>query len=203
MIRILLRNWLLVLAALLQAMFAAVNLIMQDPNGSVALRRLALENTALFQAKFALAAGLCTLAAGLWRAMNGAKPGSWLLALDGLALSAFGLIPVLWTGPLHFRPFFALLLVGMAISVGLSAIGATRQPHSAAEWLTRLAGLAVVGFAFAFLAMDFRWIELDQPGSYFVCLSSFFALSAVCLLGIACRRQPASSTGTNLTLTTS
>ena len=183
MVRILFRNWLLLLAALLQAMFAAVNLIMQDPNGSLALRRLAAGNTALFQAKFAVAAGLCTIAAGLWGAARGSKAGSWLLAIDGLALSAYGLVPILWTGPLQFRPYFALLLVGMAISIALLTLDvARRHVHS---WLSAIGSLAALGFALAFLAMDLRWLSLDQPGSYFAWLTAFFALSAACLLGIA------------------
>lgn len=187
MIRILSKNWLLVLAAVLQATFAAVNLVLQNPDGSVALRKLAVESTVLFQAKFALAAGACTVAAGVWSAMRGRKGESWLLMLNGLALSAYALIPIFWTGPLHFRPFFALLLVAMALSAGILVLlnARTGQRHSAEERLLRLGGATLVCFALAFLAMDFRWIKLDQPGSYFVWMSAFFALSAVCMLGLA------------------
>jgi hypothetical protein len=192
MIRILSKNWLLVLAGVLQATFAAVNLVLQNPDGSVALRKLAVESTILFQARFALAAGACTVAAGVWSALRGRKGDSrflesGLLMLNGLALSAYALIPIFWTGPLHFRPFFALLLVAMAMSAGILALaGARRGPrHSAEGRLLRLGGAALVCFALAFLAMDFRWIKLEQPGSYFVWMTCFFALSAVCMLGLA------------------
>ena len=190
MIQKLKTNWLLVLAALLQAIFAAVNLVMLDPDGSAALRRLAVESTVLFQAKFALAAGACTIAAGVWSAMRGKSGEFWLLVLNGAALAAYALIPVLRTGPLHFSPYFALLLVAMAMSAGILALTAARvRTRSVEEWLLGLGGAALVGFALAFFAMDFRWIKLDQPGSYFVWLGAFFALSALCMLGLGLHRN--------------
>jgi hypothetical protein len=194
MIRILSKNWLLVLAGVLQATFAGVNLVLQNPDGSVALRKLAVESTILFQAKFALAAGACTVAAGVWSATRGRKGDtrlleSGLLMLNGVALCAYALIPIFWTGPLHLRPFFALLLVAMAMSAGILALSAarTRRGHSAEGRLLRVGGAVLVCFALAFFAIDFQWIKLEQPGSYFVWMSCFFALSAVCMLGLASR----------------
>ena len=65
--------------------------------------------------RLALAAGVCTIAAGIRK--SGSRK-SWLIVLNGLALSAYGLIPLFWKGPLSFL-LFARLLVVMAISIGI------------------------------------------------------------------------------------
>jgi hypothetical protein len=138
----------------------------------------------------ALAAGLCTIAAGIWSSSKNrlSMRNVWLLVLNGGALSAYGLIPLMWGNrPLSLRPYFALLLVAMASSVGVVAVATARtlRNHVAQQWLLALAGAASLGFAFAFLALDFRWIKLEQPGSFFLVLGAFFVSSAICLLGLA------------------
>jgi len=183
MIRRLVRNWPLVLAGVLQAVFAVLNLLMQDPD-AVTLRRFMTGNITALQAKLALAAGICTIAAGVWRSGRGKF---WLLVLDGLALGVYGLLPFVWGDrPLYFRPYFALLLVMMAMSIGILALASARTLHGhvADKWLLGLAGTASVGFALAFFALDFRWIALERPGSLFLLLAFFFGCSAICLLGL-------------------
>lgn len=138
--------------------------------------------------RLSLAAGACTIAAGIWRSRKGR---SWLLVLNGLAFSAYGLIPILWTGPLSFR-FFALpLLIVMAMSIGILELATERtlRGHVADKWFLDLAGAASVGFALAFLALGFRWIKLE-PGLHwrgFLWLGSYFGFSAICMLGMALR----------------
>ena len=114
---------------------------------------------------------------------------SWLLVVNGLALGAYGLIPLVWTGPLSLRPFFALLLVAMAVSIGILAwtSGGTLRGYVPDSWFLGLAGVASVGYALAFLALDFRWINLKQPGSFFLLLGSYFGFSAICMLGLGLR----------------
>lgn len=183
MIRRLVWNWLLVLAGVLQAAFAVLNLLMRDPD-AVTLHRFMTGSTADLQAKLALAAGICTIAAGVWRSGRGRF---WLLVLDGLALGVYGLLPAVWGDrPLYFRPYFALLLVMMAVSIGVLALASARtlRGHLADKWILGLAGTASVGFAVAFFALDFRWIALERPGSLFLLLAFFFGCSAICLLGL-------------------
>ena len=135
----------------------------------------------------ALAAGACTIAAGIWSSRKGM---SWLLVLNGLALSAFGLIPLLlWTRPLSFRPFFALLLVVMAMSIGILALASARtQRHVPDKWFLRLAGAASVGFALAFFGMGFGWIKLEpRSHSDFLWFGSYFGFTAICMLILALR----------------
>jgi uncharacterized membrane protein HdeD (DUF308 family) len=188
-IQTLIKNWwLLALCGAVDAIYAAVNLLMQDQDGSLAWRKYAVKGTVVLLGKLALAAGVCTIAAGMWRSAQGK---SWLLALNGLALSALGLIFTFWTGPLAFRTI-ALLLVVMAMSVGLFefviARALRRQSHIADEWFLSLAGAASVGFALAFFAFAFRWIKLEpRPHADFLWFGSYFGFSAICMLGLSLR----------------
>ena len=146
--------------------------------------------TVLFLNRLALAAGACTIAARIWRF---AKDTSWLLILNGVALSAYGLIPLLRKGPLGFDRV-ALLLVVMAITVGILALAIARtlQRSIADEWFFGLAGAGSVGFALAFLALVNRWIQLERRPfhpSVFLGLCSYFGFTAICMLGLALRLQ--------------
>jgi uncharacterized membrane protein HdeD (DUF308 family) len=177
--------WLLAFCGVLEAIYSFFNLLMADPDGSVTLRKFAIRSTVVFLGKFALGAGVCTIAAGIWSSGNRK---SWLLVLNGLALTAYGLISMFWRGRLTFLPV-ALLFVVMALSIGafaLASLPAVR--HQVFEkWAFSFGGAAEIGFAVAFLAFGLRWMRFEQPGSYFVWVSCFFALSAVCMLGIGLR----------------
>jgi uncharacterized membrane protein HdeD (DUF308 family) len=177
--------WLLALCGVLEATYAVMNLLMPGPDGFLTLRTFAERGTVLQLGMLALAAGVCTLAASIW---NSRMSKSWLLALNGLALSALGLICLFWRGRLAFRTV-ALLFVVMALSIGIlelaTALGLRR--HVADEWVLGFAGVVSVGFALAFLALAFRWIKPEQPASLFIWMSSYFGFSAVCMLGLSLR----------------
>jgi uncharacterized membrane protein HdeD (DUF308 family) len=110
--------WLLALCGVLDAMHAAMNLLMLSPNRSLSLRSFAMPNAVWDMGMLALAAGACAIAAGL---LSSGRDNSWLLSLHGLALVAFGLIAVspLVRGSLSFRPV-SLLFVLMALSIDRS-----------------------------------------------------------------------------------
>jgi hypothetical protein len=127
-----------------------------------------------FLCGLAVAAGACTIAVGIWGSREGR---SWLLALNGLALSAYGLIPILWTGPLSFR-LFALLLVVMATSIGIFELTKARSLR-----LLGLAGAASIGFALVFLAFVLRWIQLTPgPAQTLLWMGAYFGFSAICMV---------------------
>ena len=189
MIQTLIKNWwLLALCGVLDAIYSVTNLLMQGPDGSLTLRQYAVPGTVVFLGKVALAAGACTIAAGIWRSAQGK---SWILVLNGLALGALGAIFTFWTGPLALRTI-ALLLVVMAMSIGIFewviARALRRQRYVANEWFLGLAGAASVGFALAFFAFAFGWIKLE-PGSHsdFHWSGSYFGFTAICMLGLALR----------------
>jgi hypothetical protein len=113
MTQTLIKNWwLLALCGVLDAMYALINLFMLDPDGSLTLRKWLGPGTVVDLGELALAAGVCTIAFGVW---SGGKGKSWLLALNGAALSVYGLVS-LSSLPRHRISFlpFALLFVVMA-----------------------------------------------------------------------------------------
>jgi uncharacterized membrane protein HdeD (DUF308 family) len=190
LIQTLIKNWwLLALCGVLDAIYSVTNLFMQNPDGSLTLRIYALQSTVVFLGNLALAAGACTIAAGIWRSTQGK---SWLLVLNGLALIALGLI---FNGIFGFRISFrtvALLLVIIAMSIGIFewviARALRRQRHVADESFLGLAGAASVGFALAFFALAFGWIKLEpRPHADFLWFGSYFGFSAICMLGLALR----------------
>jgi uncharacterized membrane protein HdeD (DUF308 family) len=196
MIQTLLKNWwLLALSGALYAIYSIMNFFMQRPDGSLALRAFVHgRDTLLEMGVVALAAGASTIAAGIWNSNAGR---SWLLVLNGLACSVLGLILAFWTGPLAFRTI-ALLIVVMAMSIGIYELASARtsKRHLAHESLLGAAGVASVGFAVAFFTLGFGWIKLD-PGSpaqsSFFWMGSYFGFSAICMLGLALRRQSLSA----------
>ena len=162
---------------------------MQGPDGSLTLRQYAVPGTVVFLGKVALAAGACTIAAGIWRSAQGK---SWILVLNGLALIALGLIfNGIFGSRISFRTI-ALLLVVMAMSIGIFEWvikrALRRQRYVADAWFLGLAGAASVGFALAFFAFAFGWIKLGPgPHADFLWFGSYFGFSAICMLGLALR----------------
>ncbi len=180
-------SWLLVVCGVLEATYSAVNLLMQAPNGTLTLRTFFLRGTVVFLGSLALGAGACAIAAGIWSFTSGK---SLPLVLNGLALSALGLIFMFWKGRLTFRTV-AVLLVAMAITIGVLALVNARslRRHDADRWFLGLAGAASVGFASMFLALGFRWIKVVHPEMLNVWMSSYFAFSAACMLWLGLRLQ--------------
>jgi uncharacterized membrane protein HdeD (DUF308 family) len=188
MIQTLIQNWwLLALCGVLDATMSVVYLIMQGADGPLTFHSWS--GTVVLLGKLALASGACTIAAGVWRSTQGK---CWLLALNGLALGALGLICYGFT---RFSISFltvALLIILMAMSIGILefeiARTLRRHGHVADGWFLTLAGTASVGFALAFLALGFHWIKID-PGSHadLLWLGSYFGFSAMCILGLSLR----------------
>src|ERR1700721_1261469 len=108
--------WLLALCGVLDALFAVLIFLMGSLDGSPNLRAFIHTKDASSQlGLLALAAGVCTIAASVWRSR---KDNSWLLLLNGLACSSFGILVTLGaTRPITFRTI-ALVIVIMAMSIG-------------------------------------------------------------------------------------
>jgi hypothetical protein len=84
-------------------------------------------------------------------------------------------------------------MVGMALSLGgyeLAKAGLLRQ-NRAPEWLAGATAIVSLGFAIVFLALVFRWTKLNptSPAQSFLWLGSYFAFSALCMLGTAGSRS--------------
>jgi uncharacterized membrane protein HdeD (DUF308 family) len=169
--------WLLVLCGIFDAMFAVLILTLRTGVSS--------RNSLQQMGVLALAAGACAIAAGLW---NATKLSSWLMILNGLACSALGTMMLLATGRrLGFRTI-ALLIALMAVGLGVYALARARAMRGRvpAEWLLAGAGVLAVAFAGVFLGFGLRWISLEPSpsGQTFYWLGSYFAFSAMCMLGM-------------------
>jgi uncharacterized membrane protein HdeD (DUF308 family) len=178
--------WLLALCGVLDALFAVLIVLMGNSDGSPNFMhgRNAITPLGLL----ALAAGVCTIAASVWRSR---KDNSWLLVLNGLATSSLGILVALGaTRPITFRTI-ALVIVIMAMSIGLYELATARtlRGHLIDEWLLGAAGVVSFGFAVVFLAFVLRWIKLDPSPSAqtFNWLGSYFGFTAICMVGLALR----------------
>jgi uncharacterized membrane protein HdeD (DUF308 family) len=144
--------------------------------------------------RFVLAAGVCSIAAGIWRpARSMSSLWALLLVLNGLALSVFGGIGYFWSGPLGFDLFLRLIVV-MAMSAGILALAIARslRKNAGDAWFFGLTGAASVGVGLAFLALVNGWIQLGRrafhpAGFLWVCL--YFAFAAILMLGLSLRLQ--------------
>ena len=177
MLRTLTKNWwLLALCGVLCGALSLLHLAMLDP----------VRSTVLVIGRFAIVAAVCAIAAGLWHSRRG---GPWFLVLNGLALGVFGFLCLFWSSGRHgFLPV-ALLFVLMALSIGVPALRTARtvRRHAADEWFLIGAGSASIAFALAFLASGVGWIRFGQPGTYWEFVSSWFALSAIFMIGTGLR----------------
>ena len=174
------RNWwLLAFCGILNAMYAAGNLFMQDADGSLVLRTYAVQSTVVSLGRIVLAAGVCAIAAALWRSGTGR---SWFLAVYGAAGCALGVIlNGAFGDDIMFRTI-ALLIVVMAVSSGVFELLLARN----LGWMARLAGSVSIGFGLLFFAWAFRWIDMQpRPGADFIWFGSYFGFSAVCFLALA------------------
>jgi hypothetical protein len=87
----------------------------------------------------------------------------------------------------------------MAASLGVHELAMARamQGHLVDEWLLAGAGMVSLGFAGVFLGFALGWIRLwpSPSGQTFYWMGSYFAFSAICMVGLAMRqlRPPASS----------
>jgi uncharacterized membrane protein HdeD (DUF308 family) len=173
--------WLLALCGVLDAIIAVIYF---DHAG----HGFALKSSVLFLGNLTLAAGACTIAAGIWSSRKGK---SWLLVLNGLACCALGLILAFRAGRRLSFLTVALLIIVMAMSIGIQELAAARtmRRHRADEWLLGGAGAVSIGFALAFLALGFHWIEPEpgSPAQTLLSLGSYFGFSAICMLGLALR----------------
>lgn len=187
MIRTLARNWwLLAVCGLLDAAISVLHLLMQNPDGSATLRRFAITSTVVLLGRLSVAAGICTLATALWHSR---KAQSWPLLVNGLAMTAFGLIAIFASrGRLHYLPV-ALLFVVMASSIGVLALAMARslRGHLTDEWFLALAGVLSIAFALVFLFSGLGWLRFEQPTAYWLFMSSWFGFCAVALLALGLR----------------
>jgi uncharacterized membrane protein HdeD (DUF308 family) len=180
MIKTLIKNWwLLALRGALAALFSVMAFLMVNSAETFTLREFATKGMTVLLGLLAFAEGVCTIAAGVWSLRDGE---SWLLALDGLCVSAAGVVLV-WSHQITFSAV-TLLLVALAITIGLAELGTARllRRHVPDEWFLIFAGLSSLAFGLAFLV-----IRPEGAGSILIWLGLYSGFSAVCMVGLALR----------------
>jgi uncharacterized membrane protein HdeD (DUF308 family) len=188
MFQTLMKNWwLLAFCGVLYAIVSAIFFTLQDQDGPLTFH--AWKGTIAVLGKLSLAAGFCTIGAGIWRS---AKGKCWFLVLNGVSLGVLG---VIYTYLTRFRISFltiALLIIVMAVSLGILDLITARtlwhRRHVADGWFFSLAGVASFAFALAFFALGFHWIKIEL-GSYLdlLWLGAYFGFSAICMAALALR----------------
>ena len=113
------------------------------------------------------------------------------MVLNGLGCSAVGLNS--YAAGIGFSigfQTFALFFVLMALSIGIYELVTARMllRHAADQWVLSAAGVVSLGFACAFLAFAYGWIQLEpRPLADFLWFGSYFGFSAICMLWLALR----------------
>ncbi len=180
MIQTLIKNWwLLGLRGLLALLFSVMTFLMRSSAETLTLREFALKGMVVFLGILALTAGVCTVAAGLWRAASGKW---WLLVVDGVAVSAAGVAAILASSFTFDTLMYIVVLLAAAIGFVELATARTLRRHMPDEWLLGLAGAVSVGFALAFFL-----IKPQEAGPMFIWLGFYSGFSAACMLALAFR----------------
>jgi uncharacterized membrane protein HdeD (DUF308 family) len=180
MLKTLIQNWwLLALRGALALLLAAAALLTRSSAETFTLREFAMKGLVVFFGMLALAAGACTVAAGIW---NSSKGKWWLLVVDGVVLSVAGVVLII-ADRFSFRTVTHLIVV-FAVVVGMVELATAQKlrRHLPDEWLLGFAGIASIAFAVTFLL-----IKPEEPGSMFTWLGSYAGFSAFCMWGVALR----------------
>lgn len=183
MIQTLIKNWwLLALRGVLAAVFSVMAFLMRSSAESITLRDFATKGMVVFLGILAVAAGTCTIAAGIW---GSTRNKWWLLFLDGLAIIAVGLILILSSGITLRMVTHLLVILAMIIGVGELVTARTLRRHVSDEWFLALAGAGSIGFAG--FAVAFLWTQPEEAGRSLIFLGTYSAFNAICMLGLALR----------------
>jgi uncharacterized membrane protein HdeD (DUF308 family) len=196
LIQTLVKNWwLLALCGVLDAGISAIYFLMQGTDGPVLSRSWS--GMVVLVGKLAMAAGVCTVGAAVWRSRNGKN---WALGLNGVALAVLGFVQY---GLTRFRISIlvvAVLVVVMAVSIGVAELGIARdfrrRRFDADSWLFGLVGMVSVAVALPSLAFGLRWIPIE-PGSRvdLIWLGCYFAFAAISTIAVAVRLHSQRSEG--------
>lgn len=180
MIQTLIKNWwLLALRGVLAAVFSVMAFLMRSSAESITLRDFATKGMVVFLGILAVAAGTCTIAAGIW---GSTRSKWWLLFLDGLAVMAVGLILIVSSRITLRMVTHLLVILAVIIGVGELVTARTLRRHVSDEWFLVLAGAASIGFAVAF-----PWFKPEEAGRSLIWLGTYSAFNAICMLGLALR----------------
>ena len=181
MIRMLIKNWwLLFLRGVLAIAFAIFIFVFLPFVPAPLLRQLAFAGLATIFALFAIATGVLTLISAVRGAGQGGS--SWLMLIDGIAVTAGGLVILLSPG---MTLILLIQIIGLtALVVGTLEVlaGVHLRRHLTDEWLLIVGGITSIVFAACLL--------LTRVGTVQTALTwiAIYALAnGLALMGLALR----------------
>ncbi len=181
-------SWLLASCAILNGLYSVMNFFMVDPDGGVTLRTgIYSRVTHAHMGQVALAAGVVTVAVGLWTFRDRK---AWFLVLNGLSYSVLGLnVYAASSRSVGFQSVAILMgVMGLTIGIYELATARTLPRHCADKWFFAAVGGVSLVFAAMFLGLAYGWFTLvSRPFSDFVWFGSYFAFTAICMLRFALR----------------
>ena len=184
MLRVLINNWwLLALRGVFALLFAALAFSSHSVMGTWLLSAIALAGMVVFFGLLAIAAGACTIVAGI-RGASTPSGGerSWLLFWDGVAVCVFGAV-VLLAPELDFI-WLARMLAVCAVVIGIVELLLARslRRHVPDEWF-----LAVSGAASFCLGLYLFPLWIREATTMLRWLGTYAAFSGLAILGLAFR----------------
>jgi uncharacterized membrane protein HdeD (DUF308 family) len=180
MIRLLIQNWwMLLMRGALALAFAVFIFVFMPFMPAPLLRELAFAGLVVIFALFAIATGVITIAAAVWRAGQGA---SWLLLADGIIVTTGGLVILI--SPALTLAHVILLIAVTSLLLGTLEIvaGFHLRRHITDEWLFVSGGVISVAFAAVLL-----FIRGGDPHSVLTWISIYATASGLAMVGLAFR----------------
>lgn len=180
MLRVLINNWwLLALRGVFAILFAGMAFSSHSATGTWLLSAIAHAGVVVAFGLLAIAAGVCTIVAGV-RGASAEK--WWLLLWDGVAVCAFGAVVLL--APELDLTWLARLLAGCAAVIGTVelVLARTLRRHIPDEWFLAVSGAASLCFGlYLFL------FETQEANTILRWLAAYTAFSGLAILALAFR----------------
>jgi uncharacterized membrane protein HdeD (DUF308 family) len=180
MLRILINNWwLLALRGVFALLFAALAFSSHTVMGTWLLSAIALAGVVVFFGLLAIAAGVCTIVAGV---RGAGEEKWWLLFWDGVAVCIFGAVVLL--APELDLIWLARMLAVCAVGIGIVELlmARTLRRHVPDEWFLAVSGAASFCFGLYLLLL---WTQ--EVTTMLRWLATYAAFSGLAILGLASR----------------
>jgi uncharacterized membrane protein HdeD (DUF308 family) len=180
MLRVLINNWwLLALRGIFALLFATLAFSSHTVMGTWLLSAIALAGVVVFFGLLAIAAGVCTIVAGV---RGASEEKSWLLFWDGVTVCVFGAVVLL--APKLDLIWLARMLAACAVVIGIVELlmARTLRRHLPDEWFLAVAGAA--SFCFGLYLFP-AWNQ--EAATMLRWLATYAAFSGLAILGLAFR----------------
>ena len=181
MIRLLIQNWwLLFLRGILAIVFAILIFVFLPLLPAPFLRQFAFAGLAAIFGLFACATGVLTMAAAVLK--SGSHGFSWLLLVDGIAITSGGLVILLFPGLTLMHVIQLIAIIALVVGALEFVAGIHLRRHVTDEWLLIIGGVISIAFAPCLLLSRVETVE-----STLTWISVYAFASGLAVIGLALR----------------